>query len=467
MQAGNLKVSLKQQRQSELRHLTEIAVGIAREEYDAAIRDRSSEQIAKKLDAERISKLRYGNGDYFWINDLVPRMIMHAAKPELNGQDLTEIKDPLGKHLFVAFVDTVKKDGSGFVEYQWPKPGKDAPQPKLSFVAGFAPWGWVIGTGVYIDDLDAQLWDSVRTVIMAVLAVIGVLGVVTLIIARKMSTALVAMSSAVTRLGEGDFAIVLPGLGRRDELGDMARSIERFKVKIAEKVEADAALDDQRRLLAEQAKRAALEQMADTVERETTAAVGEVSARTEQMAGKAEQLTGSAVLLGENSNSVAAAAEEALATTQIVASASLQLSESISGIASQVGASRKLTAEAVAASTKAQSTIAKLSDAASRVGTVTSLISEIASQTNLLALNATIEAARAGWLAAASPWSPRRSSRWPSRRRRRPVKSRSKSAKLSRLPSSRSIRSTASAMSSAMSSRFHRRSRRRSSSRAP
>jgi len=217
MQAGNLKVSLKQQRQSELRHLTEIAVGIAREEYDAAIRDRSSEQIAKKLDAERISKLRYGNGDYFWINDLVPRMIMHAAKPELNGQDLTEIKDPLGKHLFVAFVDTVKKDGSGFVEYQWPKPGKDAPQPKLSFVAGFAPWGWVIGTGVYIDDLDAQLWDSVRTVIMAVLAVIGVLGVVTLIIARKMSTALVAMSSAVTRLGEGDFAIVLPGLGRRDD----------------------------------------------------------------------------------------------------------------------------------------------------------------------------------------------------------------------------------------------------------
>ena len=396
MQAGNLKVSLKQQRQSELRHLTEIAVGIAREEYDAAIRDRSSEQIAKKLAAERISKLRYGNGDYFWINDLVPRMIMHAAKPELNGQDLAEIKDPLGKHLFVAFVDTVKKDGSGFVEYQWPKPGKDAPQPKLSFVAGFAPWGWVIGTGVYIDDLDAQLWDSVRTVIMAVLAVIGVLGVVTLIIARKMSTALVAMSSAVTRLGEGDFAIVLPGLGRRDELGDMARSIERFKVKIAEKVEADAALDDQRRLLAEQAKRAALEQMADTVERETTAAVGEVSARTEQMAGKAEQLTGSAVLLGENSNSVAAAAEEALATTQIVASASLQLSELISGIASQVGASRKLTAEAVAASTKAQSTIAKLSDAASRVGTVTSLISEIASQTNLLALNATIEAARAG-----------------------------------------------------------------------
>ena len=264
------------------------------------------------------------------------------------------------------------------------------------FVAGFEPWGWVIGTGVYIDDLEAQLWESAKAVIFAVLVVIGVLGLVTLVIARKMSKTLIAMTSSVTKLGEGDFEIELPGLNRRDELGDMARSIEKFKIKIAEKVEADAVLDDERRLVAEEGKRSALRQMADTVERETTAAVSEVSERTEQMAGKAVQMTGSAVLLGENSNSVAAAAEAALATAQVVATASSQLSASIDGIASQVSASRKFTTDAVAASSKAQSTIAKLSEAASRVGTVTNLISEIASQTNLLALNATIEAARAG-----------------------------------------------------------------------
>jgi methyl-accepting chemotaxis protein len=289
MQAGNLAVSLKQQRQDELSHLTQLALGIAHEEYDASVQDHTSDDRARKTAAARISKLRYGNGDYFWINDLGPRMIMHPAKPELNGQDLTETKDPNGKRLFVEAVDVVKAKGAGFIEYQWPKPGKDAPQPKLSYVTGFAPWGWVIGTGVDIDDLQAQLWDSARKVVIAALIVIGLLATVMLIIARRMSSA-----------------------------------------------------------------------------------------------------------LGNNSSSVAAAAEEALANAQTVAQASSHLSASITEIAAQVNSSRALTLEAVTASIQAQSTIAKLSEAAAKVGVVTSLISEIASQTNLLALNATIEAARAG-----------------------------------------------------------------------
>jgi methyl-accepting chemotaxis protein len=396
MQANNLADSLKKQRQDELNHLTQIAVTIAREEYDASVRDHSADGLAQKNAAARISKLRYGNNDYFWINDLAPRMIMHPAKPELNGQDLADIKDPNGKHLFVEFANVVKSKGAGFVEYQWPKPGKDAPQPKLSYVMGFEPWGWVIGTGVYIDDLQAQLWDSISKVIIAALIVVGLLGTVTLIIARTMSSALVAMTSAVTKLGEGNFGIELPGLGRGDELGDMARSIEQFKVKAAEKARNEANLEEERRQITEKAKGKALQEMAETVERETNLAVGEVANGTERMAKNAVSMTDSALLLGKNSNSVAAAAEEALANAQTVANASSQLSASISEIASQVKSSRALTLEAVTASTRAQTTIAKLSEAAGRVGAVTNLISEIASQTNLLALNATIEAARAG-----------------------------------------------------------------------
>ena len=94
MQANNLADSLKQQRKSELSHLAQLALGIAREEYDAAVRDHSPDEIARKTAAARISKLRYGNDDYFRINDLKPRMIMHPAKPELNGQDVANIKEP-------------------------------------------------------------------------------------------------------------------------------------------------------------------------------------------------------------------------------------------------------------------------------------------------------------------------------------------------------------------------------------
>ncbi|MEY9244000.1 methyl-accepting chemotaxis protein [Bradyrhizobium elkanii] len=188
----------------------------------------------------------------------------------------------------------------------------------------------------------------------------------------------------------------LPGLERPDELGDMARSIEQFRGRAAEKVRDEARQDEERRRAAEEARASALQQMAANVENATKVAVGEVASGTDRMARNASMMRDTALTLERNSSSVAAAAEEALTNAQTVAKASSQLAASISQIADQVGTSRSLTLEAVTASTQAQATIAKLSEAASKVGTVTSLISEIAGQTNLLALNATIEAARAG-----------------------------------------------------------------------
>ena len=86
-----------------------------------------------------------------------PRMVMHPYKPEMNGQDLTENKDPNGKKLFVDFAKVGRGSGEGFVDYLWPKYGADKPQPKLSFVKLFKPWGWIVGTGLYIDDIDAMV----------------------------------------------------------------------------------------------------------------------------------------------------------------------------------------------------------------------------------------------------------------------------------------------------------------------
>jgi methyl-accepting chemotaxis protein len=396
MQASNLADSLKQQRQSELSHLAQLAKGIAREEYDAAVRNHSPDELARKTAAARISKLRYGNDDYFWINDLGPRMIMHPTKPELDGQDLTDNKDPNGKRLFVEFVNVVKKQGSGFVDYQWPKPGKDAPQPKLSYVTGFEPWGWVIGTGVYIDDLQAQLWESARTVIFAALVVIVLLGAVTLIMARRMSSALVAMSGSVTKLGEGDFGVELPGLSRRDELGDMARSIEQFKVKAEQKAhdEADAkARQDQ--LAASQRKRD-MHRLAEEFESAVGEIVETVSTASARLESSAGMLTSTAERSQELTAKVAAASEEASANVQSVASATEELTSSVNEISRQVHESARMANEAVDQARKTNDRVGELSKAAARIGDVVELINTIAGQTNLLALNATIEAARAG-----------------------------------------------------------------------
>lgn len=102
-----------------------------------------------------IKKLRFGEDGYFWINDFAPKMVMHPIKPALDGVDLSKSKDPAGKFLFNEFVDVVSKNGKGVVHYLWEKPGFDTPQAKISFVEGFKPWGWIIGTGVYADDIDA------------------------------------------------------------------------------------------------------------------------------------------------------------------------------------------------------------------------------------------------------------------------------------------------------------------------
>ncbi|MBC7458826.1 MAG: cache domain-containing protein [Bdellovibrionaceae bacterium] len=108
-----------------------------------------------------IKNLRYSSSEYFWINDSKPTMIMHPIKSELNGKDISEMKDPTGKKIFVEMtnVATSHEEG-GYVDYMWPKPNKKDPQPKVSFVKLFKPWGWIVGSGVYMDDIHADVAES-------------------------------------------------------------------------------------------------------------------------------------------------------------------------------------------------------------------------------------------------------------------------------------------------------------------
>lgn len=116
---------------------------------------------AREQAAERVRALRYGREglDYFWIQDLSPSMIMHPYRTDLEGQDLSGFRDPLGSPIFNRFVDKVRQDGAGYVDYVWQwMDDPDRMEAKESYVKLFEPWGWIIGTGLYINDVKAEIW---------------------------------------------------------------------------------------------------------------------------------------------------------------------------------------------------------------------------------------------------------------------------------------------------------------------
>jgi methyl-accepting chemotaxis protein len=176
--------------------------------------------------------LRYGDNDYFWINDFHSRMVMHPLKPELNGQDLANFKDPNGKPIFLEFTKVASRDGQGYVEYEWQRPGGSQPVPKISFVAAFEPWSWVIGSGAYLDDIHAQIWAQARESVWTLLLGLIVCGGISILIARNLSRAINSLAAVFGELSRGNFAAEVPGGDRADEIGKMSRAVQRMSANL-------------------------------------------------------------------------------------------------------------------------------------------------------------------------------------------------------------------------------------------
>jgi methyl-accepting chemotaxis protein len=246
--------------------------------------------------------------------------------------------------------------------------------------------------------------------------------VVTLLFAALMNRGVVrplaALTAGMRRLADGDFAVVLPGLGRADEIGEVAAAVETFKVKAAEKAAREAHEHEARALAEQEARRAAAEaeaarrrdaegqaaaerrsamhRLADAFEAAVGGIVGAVSSAATELEAAAGSLSDTARSTEALTSSVAAASEQASANVQSVASAAEEMSSSIAEIGRHVANSGRITGDAVAQAHQTDARIGELSVAAARIGDVVKLITAIAEQTNLLALNATIEAARAG-----------------------------------------------------------------------
>ncbi|CCE04885.1 putative methyl-accepting chemotaxis receptor/sensory transducer [Bradyrhizobium sp. STM 3843] len=393
--SSELAASLKQQKQLELQHLTELALSIFAEEHAAAQKGTISVADAQKRALERASQLRYGGNEYFFVTDMTARMLMHPISTKLIGQDVSDMKDPNGKKLFVEMIDVVRQHGRGFVNYDWPKPGSEAPQPKLTHVAGFAPWNWLVGTGVYIDDLSAQTWASTRQSLMAAGLVLLILLVVSTLVGRGITGPLHRMTAVMKSLAGGDLDVEVPGVGRGDEVGEMAGAVEVFKSNAVARhaLEAEQKEAEQRALAR---RKADMYKMADDFEGAIGEIVETVSSASSKLEVSADTLSKTAVRAGELATAVAAASEEASTNVQSVASATEEMTSSVTEIGRQVHESARMANEAVEQAKRTNERVSELSRAASRIGDVVELINSIAGQTNLLALNATIEAARAG-----------------------------------------------------------------------
>ncbi|MGA7998040.1 MAG: HAMP domain-containing methyl-accepting chemotaxis protein [Bradyrhizobium sp.] len=243
---------------------------------------------------------------------------------------------------------------------------------------------------------DATIGDTERLIVM--LAAGGFLlgAVLALLLGKGISRPMVEMCKAMRELAGGNFDVVLPGLGRRDEIGEMAAAVEEFKMQAIAKAERDAAAHDAQNKAAGAARRSELIRFADQFEAAVGAIVSNVSASAVQLEQAAGTLTRTAETTQSLSSQVAGASEEASSNMQSVATATEELSTSVDEIGRRVRDSNRIAEAAVVQAQETDGRIGKLSRAAQEIGDVVKLITAIAEQTNLLALNATIEAARAG-----------------------------------------------------------------------
>ena len=154
------KQRMLEDREAKVRNLVEATQALVAHFHAESLAGRLSDAEARKAAADAVRAMRYDEVEYFWINDLDDLMVMHPIKPELDGKKLDQLKDKNGKLLFVEFNSVVRNQGAGFVDYLWPKPGHEDGVPKISYVMGFKPWGWVIGSGIYIDDVDARFRED-------------------------------------------------------------------------------------------------------------------------------------------------------------------------------------------------------------------------------------------------------------------------------------------------------------------
>lgn len=370
----SIEGQLLREKQDKLTSLADIGEKVIAQYYERSRQGLMSEDQAQAAAIVALDGLRYAGNEYFWTINRDGLMVQHAFAKKLVGTNVLGMQDPNGVKLFQLMVAGTINSEHALIEYMWNKPNATEPSPKMSVVKRFEPWGWIVGTGIYVDDINEEKMaftgEYLLIVVIVWLPVFLLLG----IISRSISTPMRQTISAFENIarGEGDLTLRLNESGK-DELSQVASSFNAFVVKIQSLVQSVLTSVSHSRELAEG--------LAD-ISAEAYSITNSMQSETESVATAINEMSMTASEVASNAQLAADSASradgEADRTTLVVDAAVAKITT--------------LAAELENTSQVAQG----LQVSSGKIGQILDVIVGIAEQTNLLALNAAIEAARAG-----------------------------------------------------------------------
>ena len=368
----HLRGQLLADRKATLQAAVDIALTTVKDLQDQESRGELKREQAQKLAKDVLRSMRYHGNEYFYVYDSKGMGVMHPIRPEYVGKPHWDRQDKSGAYTIRNMIQAAL-DKSAFVETQTPRPGSDLQVPKLHYLQHFEPWDWVIGTGLYIDDLDALFYAQVRYAAVVIVLILLSVGAVAWWIARAIIAQIGGEPSlavaTMSKVAAGDLTVSIDATQPNSLLGELDHLVHALRAMMSEITRGASQVAGSAR------------QIADTSAEVAQAAASETES-TQAMAAAMEELTVSITHVSDNADE-----------TNRYASTAADLADQGERSVETVAANISTMAGSVA---NAAEKVRGLSDNAEQVSRIASVIKDIAGQTNLLALNAAIEAARAG-----------------------------------------------------------------------